>query len=170
MTWDPFKDPIDYFKLSGRKSPGLATVAGIAPPQKWDERNGYGLSGATIVFTGLGLAKFSCEIELTTSEEWADWVAFRALLAPPKIGRRPRALDIWHPYLEDEGIKSVQVESRTMPKPTDTGSKLITIDFIQYRRPKLALVKPDGSQSTPNDPYEQVINDLTGQVQELLDA
>ena len=46
----------DYIVLAGQRSPGLAVVRGSDSPRKWDVRNGYGFSGATIVYTGLGLA------------------------------------------------------------------------------------------------------------------
>jgi hypothetical protein len=167
VAWNPVEQPVDYILLSGQKSPGLADVDGASSPRKWDERAGYGLSGSTIVFTGLGLAKFSVRLRFYTVEHWAAWDAWKELVAKPPVGRRPRALDIWHPHLEELGIKSVVVEDVLQPKQTADGEWTVEVKFIQFRLPKLTLAKPEASQAKPTDPYDQVIDGLVNQVQEL---
>jgi hypothetical protein len=167
VAWNPIDAPINYILLTGQKSPGIADVEGASSPRKWDERNGYGLSGSTVVFTGLGLAKFVVRLRFYTAEHWAAWAVWQPLVAKPPMGSRPRALDIWHPHLEELGIKSVVVEDVSQPKQTADGEWTVEIKFIQWRRPKLALAKPEGSQAKPTDPYDQLIERLTTQVQEL---
>jgi len=167
VAWDPITDPIDYVLIKGRKSPGLADVAGASNPENWDERRGYGFSGATIIYTGAGLANFSVTLRLYTEQDWADWNAWKELVAKPPTTRIPKALDIWHPLLEDLGIKSVVVKERHQPEQTDDGVWSVKIDFKQSRRRKFTLVKPEGSEATSDDPVDKLIENLSAQVQEL---
>lgn len=168
MSWNPIQAPVDYILLSGQKSPGLATLEGASTPRKWDERAGYGLSGSVVVFTGLGLAKFTVKLRFYTPEDWLAWDQWKPLVAKPPQGRRPRALDIWHPHLEELGVKSVVVEDVTQPEQTGDGEWTVTIKFIQWRKPKIQLVKPEGAQAKPNDPYDNMIEKLTGDLQKEL--
>ena len=166
--WSPQTAPIDYVLFQGQKTPGLADVEGAGSPRKWDERGGYALSGATVVFTGLGLAEFKVKIRLYSTKDWADWYAFKPLVDKPPIGRRPRALDVWHPFLEGHGIKSCVVLDVSQPERTDdTGEWTITIECKEFRRPKIQYSKPEASQATPGDPVDQYIEQLTGQVNAL---
>jgi hypothetical protein len=165
MAWNPIDNPVDYIKLAGQKSPGLADVDGASSPRKWDEAAGYGLSGATIRFTGDGLAKFAVRLRFYTVEHWAAWDAWKPLVFNRPKGKSPRALDIWHPHLEELGIKSVVVEDVSQPKQTADGEWTVEIKFIQFRMPKLTLAKPEASRAKPTDPYEVVIEQLAGQVQ-----
>lgn len=167
MTWNPFTSPIDYFKLAGSKSPGIATVAGIAPPQKWEERNGYGCSGATLRYLGAGLAKFDVELEFHTGEEYAEYLRFLPLIRAARPGERAKAMDIWHPYLENEGIDAVIVTDRTLPKQVRDGVWMVKIEFQQYRVQKQSLSKIEGVKAKPLEPVDQFMVDLVGQVQEL---
>lgn len=167
MVWDPLTQPIDYILLAGKKSPGLATVTLADSPRRWDERNGYGLSGATVVYRGAGLSHFSVTLRLFTVQDWADWRAWKSLTDKPPLGKRPRSLDIWHPLLEDLEIKSAVVENVLQPDQTGDGEWTIEIKFIQFRQPKFALAKPEGSTATPVDPVEQEIGQLTSQFQTL---
>lgn len=161
MGWNPLDDPIDYFLLADQKSPGLATVAGAGSPRGWDIRKGYGFSGAVTWFTGLGLAKFSAKIELYTTDDWAGWDSFKPLVKKPPLGVRPKALDIWHPFLEDLEIKSVVVEDLLQPLETAPGVWTIEIKFLQHRGLKFSLAKPEGSQDRVTDPVDQRIQEKT---------
>jgi hypothetical protein len=168
MAWDPLTQPVDYIKLAGQKSPGLADVYGGDSPRKWDERGGYGLSGSTLIFRGVGLAKFSVDLKLYTPEDWAAWHAWKPLVAKPPLGTRARAQDIWHPLLEQIEVSAAVVESVGQPKQTGDGEWTITVKFIEYRKPKVSLAKPDGAKATPADPIEtQVIQPLLNQFNAL---
>lgn len=157
MTWNPLDEPCDYILLSKTKSPGLADVTGAGSPRKWDEMGGYGLSGATLKFTGVGLAKFTVTLRLYTAQDWEDWMAWRPLVAKPPLGQLPKAQDILHPFLMLLGIRAVVVEDEPQPEQTEDGVWSIPIKFIQYRKPKFQLVKPDGSDATTTDPHETAI-------------
>ncbi len=167
MTWDPLAQPVDYILLAGEKSPGLADVRMADSPRRWDERNGYGLSGATVVYRGAGLSHFSVFLRLYSQTDWANWHDWKRLVDKPPVGKRPRAQDIWHPLLEDLEIKSVVVEDVLQADQTDDGEWTIEIKFIQFRRPVFALAKPEASTATPADPVEAQIGELTKQVQQL---
>lgn len=168
MAWNPLDQPVDYIKLSGQRSPGLAEVSGGSSPLKWDERGGWGLSGSTLVFRGVGLAKFTVRVKLYTADDWAAWDAWRPLVSKPPLGSRARAHDIWHPLLEQLEVKAAVVEEVSQPEQTNDGEWTITIKFIEFRKPKVALAKPDSAKATPADPIEtQIIQPLVNQFNAL---
>jgi hypothetical protein len=167
VTWDPITQPIDYILLSGRRSPGLCELSGLGAPRRYDERNGYGLSGATVIFRGVGLSKFSAKIRLYDFNDWQLWDLWKPLIQKPPVGTRPRALSIWHPLCEDNDIDKVVVEDVLGPDQTDDGEFTFEIKFIQFRSPVFKLAKPDGAAATPTDPDEVLIGQLTDQYQNL---
>lgn len=167
MTWNPLDQPVDHILLSGKRSPGIADVRGATSPRRYDERRGYGLSGATVVFRGIGLTRFTVELRLSTVQHWADWEAWKPLVDRPPLGTRPKALDVWHPYLEGLDVKSCVVEDVSQPTQVEDGVWAVEIKFIQFRRPVLSLSKPEGSKAAPVDPVDQRIEALTKQFQEL---
>jgi len=167
-NWNPLSQPVDHIILAGRKSPGLAEVTGGASPRKWDERGGYGLSGSTLVFKGIGLAKFTVKLKLYTEDDWAAWHTWKPLVDKPPLGSKAKAMDITHPLTEQLGVAAVVVEEVSQPEQTDSGEWTITIKFIEYRKPKVALAKPDGAKATPADPIETgIIEPLTNQYNAL---
>lgn len=157
MSWNPIEQPIDKVVMAGKLTPGIAEIVGANSPRSWDERGGYGLSGALSVFTGIKLAHFSIRLSLYTIEDWNDWHAFKAIVAKPPYGKRPRAIDISHPILDDVGIRAVGVEDVLGAEQSDAGVWTIEIKCIEFRKPKVALAKPEGATATPVDPVEQKI-------------
>lgn len=182
MSFEPLTAPQDYFVLAGQRSPGVCDFVGADSPRRWDERRGYGLSGATVVFRGIGLSEFKARLRLYNSQDWSNWHAFRGLLQrpptptpsatsvqrPPRVV--PRALDIQHPLLEDLGIRSVVVVNVLQPEQTGNGEWTIEIVFKEFRRPVVALSRPDASQERVTDPVDVVMEQLSGQFQELAGA
>jgi hypothetical protein len=168
MVWNPLEKPVDHIVLGGWKSPGLAEVTGGASPLKWDERGGYGLSGSTLIFRGVGLVKFTVKLRLYTPEDWAGWQAWRPLVSKPPLGSKAKAMDFIHPLTEALGVSAVVVEEVSQPEQTDNGEWTITIKFIEHRKPTPALAKPEGSRATPVDPIEMhVIQPLLNQYSAL---
>lgn len=167
MTWDPITVPIDYALLGGRKTPGLAELVGASALLRWDERKGYGLSGATLVFRGAGLAKFTLRLRLSSARDWADWHAWKSVVAAPPLGKRARALDIVHPLLADLDITAVVVSEVLQPEQVEDGVWKIDIKLLQWRKPKVSLAKPESAQATPVDPVDRIIEQLSSQYQEL---
>jgi hypothetical protein len=181
MAWNPLTHPINYVLLAGKRSPGIAVVGATKPataPSKWDERQGYGLSGAWLFYTGDGLAHFNVQLKLYTTQDWDDWHVWKKLvmkrpltpgsasdvgkvaikIAGGAIFPRPKALDIWHPLLDELGIRSVVVEDRIQPQLTDeTGEWTVEILFAQFRQPKPAFAKPEASKAQEVDPLDAKI-------------
>lgn len=169
MTWNPIAEPVDFVILAGQRTPGIAEVQGFRSPRNWDERRGYGLSGATLRFRGVGLASGKLIIRLTTEQDWADWEAFAPVVKRPPVGERAHALDISHPILEQLDIRAVVVTDVAQPEQDDKGVWTITIELKEYRRPVIQLSTPDGAATTPEPQTEgqRMIAALTAQVQEL---
>lgn len=168
-------DAYDHILLGGIESV-LCEVAGASSPRKWDEQKGYGSSGATIVYTGDGLANFAVKFMFYRTEDFVAWDAFSLQLAKSPSGAKPTALDIYHPTLEQLGIVSVVVEDVGQLTQVADGMWVIEVKFKQYRAPTPAKGKPGGSKSNGNT-YSagnaganaaQLIKDLEKQMQGLL--
>lgn len=157
MTFAPLTTPIDYIELAGQRSPGIAEIQGADSNRELQERKGYGLGGAFVVYKGIKLVHFKVSVKLVTASEWEEWHEWRALVKRAPTGRRPQALDIWHPILEDAGITSVLVESEGQPTQTADGEWTVVIGFCEYRRPVRALITADGSSTEPLTPGELAI-------------
>jgi hypothetical protein len=168
MTWNPLDEPYDKIWLAQVWSPGIADIAGASSPRKWEEREPHGSSGATVVFKGIGLAHFSVKLRLYTALDWDEWERFKPLVDKPPDDKDPRAIDIWHPILVDQGIFSAVVEDVGPPEQTDDGEWTIEIKFSEYREPKPALAKLKGAKATPVDPLQEEIAALTKEQADLL--
>lgn len=169
MAWDPLTSPVDYFTLAGLRSPGFAELTGATSPRKWEERGGYGLSGATVVFRGVGLCYFAFRIKLYTELDWEDWIGWKALVDRPPYGTRPKAHDIWHPFLDHLGVSAAVVEEVSQPEQGESGEWVVSIKFIEFRRPVAALAKPVAAKATPTDPVEAtIIAPLMGEFNRLM--
>lgn len=157
--FNPITGRADSVYFLGLATPGLAVVEGSSgSPRKWQERGGYGLTGATIVFTGLGLAPFDVIVSLYTKDDWDLWHAFLPILAPPKPGTLARAVAVYHPFLKMHGIAQCVVKDISFPKVDDMGVTQIVIYCQAFRRAKLTLAKPEGAKATPTDPVDVQID------------
>jgi hypothetical protein len=146
----------DFIVLAGAPSPGLAAVKKPDSPRKWDIRDGYGLSGAVVVFMGQGLsAKFDVDILAWETQHFIEWEVFaRATLVNPPIGARPISMSIQHPLLNAAPLSILQVVVTNVTQweqDSDGGGLFMrTISFLQYRKPRPALVKPlEGPPGSP---------------------
>jgi hypothetical protein len=167
----------DYVTIANVPSPGRATILGAGLKRTWEIRKGYGLSGATVVFTGADLAKFDIEIALWDAEHWIQWDLFaKAILAKPPTALAPVALGIQHPLLNLEPLKitSIVVEEVTQFEEDDSGLWICKIKCIEYRAPMLALAKPKAAipsakvpKPTAQDAAEVEIQRLLGQFNAL---
>jgi hypothetical protein len=155
MTWNPIDEPRDWVKLGGLRTPGLCEITGAGSPRRWDERESYGYSGATVVFHGLKLAHFALRLRFFTSQDWEDWYAFKPSIDKPPLGAKQGPLDIEHPLLAQVGITSAVVEDVMSPTQTADGEWTVELRMIEYRTLKFALAKPDASAATPVDPALQ---------------
>lgn len=176
MTFNPISEPVDKILLANRESPGLAVISNVDSPRMWDERKGYALSGARVVFRGQGLSRPIVTLRLFTDDDFAAWHDWRPILdLPPReqlapdagfaqrsVFRRGRlALDIWHPILEDLGVAKVVVENVTQPRQVADGEWNVVINFIEFRRPVRRLITAEASQERPTDPADITIENLS---------
>lgn len=126
------------------QSPGVATVKGLNNPRNWTVQQGYGYTGASVVFAGTGLSKFTVDIDLWLPEHFILWNLFAQILAPPKPGPLGFALGIKHPIINGppHGITEVVVEDVSQPVQSDLGKWTYTISFLQYRKPIPTIARP----------------------------
>lgn len=168
---NPIRNPeaYDVVMIAGQPTPGLAQIVGAGSPRTWDKRKGMGLSGAWLFYMGDDLAEFSIVLQIWTEEQWAAWEKFQPLLQKPPIGTRPKALEVYHPYLAPLGIKAIVVRDVMAPEQKDDGLWEIEIKVTQFRAPKPAIGKPDAAKAkeAPKDDVDKVIENLTKQVQDL---
>lgn len=145
----------DFIVLAGAPSPGLAVVKSPGSPRKWDVRDGYGITGAVCVFMGEGLATFDVDIFCWKDEHFVAWPIFaRLTLVNPPLGARPTSMSIQHPILQDPPLSISQVVVTNVggweQDPDGGGLWSRTISFLQYRKPRPALVKPfEGPPGSP---------------------
>ena len=170
MTFRPLTEPVDYVVVAGEKTPGIAEITGAAVPFKYDERKGYGLSGAYSVFRGRQLAKPTLTIRLYSDDDWDGWEAFLPTVRTPPNARRPRALEIQHPILEDQGITAVTVTELGQPEQTGDGEWTIVIKLLEYRRPRRALATPDGTEDGAGTSTIDRLNAQNAALQAQLDS
>lgn len=154
MSFAPLDTPVDYILLAGERSPGLADVTGADSVRELQERRGYGLGGATVVYRGIKLISPKVTLRLFLPEHWEAWHEWKRLVERAPTGTRARAMDIWHPILEDQGVTSVLVESVGQPVQTNDSEWSITIGFKEYRPPVRALSTPGGSDTQQLTPEE----------------
>lgn len=147
MSLNPFGPRFPYadtIQIGFDTSPGKATVIHASRPSGWDERKGYGLSGATLWPKGDPLGKFSILFELWDEDDMAAWSTFYGKYFAPEAklitpgSLRPAALTILHPVLAQLGLQECVVEGRGPMLKSEDGLWSQTIDFIQYRKPKPA--------------------------------
>lgn len=167
MTFSPLTTPIDYVLLAGERSPGVADVTGADSVRELQERRGYGLGGAFVVYKGIKLIKPKITLKLFTPEHWEAWHEWKRIVERPPTGRRARAVDIWHPILEDQGVTSVLIESVSQPTQTADGEWSIVIACTEYRRPVRALATPSGSDTETLTPEELALTAAEAQGREL---
>ncbi len=175
---NPIKDPksCDTIKLGGKVSPGLAEVTGGHAPRKIDVRKGYGLTGASTVFTGIDIDGFQVRLSFVTQAEIDDYdTNFVPLLAAPPSGTNPKALDFYHPLVSDPpiGVRSVLVQDVSqLTRVGDDGLWIVDIKLMPFVKTKPALAKPTASTGAPaaakpQDAADKIIADLTAQVKGL---
>lgn len=165
MAWNPYTSPIDYVVIQGNRTPGITQLVGASGPLKWDEQVGYGYSGSFLIFRGSRLGRFATRSYLYTEQDWDDYHDFLPTVRPP-TQRYPKALEIWHPFLEDLKIKSAVPEEVKQPEEQDPGVYMWEVKWVQHRRPKLTLVKPEDSKDAHSqDPVDQAIESLTAAAQ-----
>lgn len=170
MGFSPFRTPIDFVILNGIRTPGTATVKKADAPRHWDKRGGYGMAGSFPVGGWRELTEFDVEIRLTTNADWDYWWSkIDPIIARDPPGKRPKAINVWHPWLASKKVQSAVMQNELQPTLEDvSGIWLITLQMLEWRRPKIVLAKPDAAApTTPQDPIDAQILANTKQIQAL---
>lgn len=160
-NWNPIAEPQDFVDFAGIRSPGLADVIGSSSPRSWDERDSYAVAGAFLVYHGKKLSHFSIKLRLYTVADWEGWWTLYPLLSKlPRRGVAAKAIDVSHPLLAANNIRSAVVEELMQPEQTNDGEWTIEIKMIEFRAPVIAAAKADGAQATPADPEDAQLAEL----------
>jgi hypothetical protein len=103
---NPIESPVDFVVIAGKRTPGLATITGLGTPRKWEEVQGYGLTGATLRYLGNSLSSFTISLRLYSEQEQTgdgEWTiaikckqfrAVRRTLAKPEAAQQ-QPVDAW---------------------------------------------------------------------------
>jgi len=139
-------DLFDSVELAGVKSPGVVKLSGHDDKTSWDVKAGSGQAGASLTRKGTPPVEFTATFYLATSEEQDAWAYFRDVIKSSVAGTT-KALDIYHPDLEANGIKSVVKGTIGGVVHDGKGGQTIAVKFQVYAPPVKAAGSPSGSAS-----------------------
>jgi len=142
----------DCVTLAGVSSPGFAELDRFNAPLSYDERQGYGLSGAWLFFKGEQLSKGTLKIKVYPGGKGFEnyptifdfiespiWKAFHDVYRKPPTGTRPRAMLLIHPLTAELGIGPVVTLDESIWRQTGDGEWSKEISLCSYRKPKKRL-------------------------------
>ena len=149
------------------------TINGVQPPGKWSlvrcDRNfgwqiqqpGY-MSGGSVVPIGDPLCEPEFMVEIWDPVDYAQFRTFRSVyLSKPALSAAGAptaiALGVDHPELKDLGIAGFVVKSITPMAPDGFGVWSGRVTFLQYRKPRIALSRPNAvapDQAPPKPVYQ----------------
>ncbi len=140
--------------LAGVRSPGKVTLSGHDRVVNWDIKDGSGQSGATMTRKGEKPIEFTATFYLVQDvaqgiDDFAAWPAFLDLINSTVSGKTPKALDIYHPDLASNDIKSVVKSTVGGTAHDGKGGQTIAVKLMEYRPPKPAGGSPSGSATKP---------------------
>lgn len=164
MSPNPITDEelYDVVTLGSATSPGKVTLSGHDRKVGWDIKKGTAQSGASMTRTSEDPIEFTASFYLSTIEDFEAWPAFLAVINSTVASATPKALDIYHPDLAENDIKSV-VKGTVMGTVHDgKGGQTRPVKFLEYRPPKSKGGSPDGSRPRPigPDPNQAALDEL----------
>lgn len=128
---------------------GYVKIVGAGTPRVLDIRAGHGQTGATVLYKGETLSKFTIEFYLVETSDWDEWFDFRPVLAKPPVGAAAKSLPVYHPYLTTLGIDAILVEDEGQPEEVDdTGLHKVAVKVVQWKKPTPTLGLPTGASQT----------------------
>jgi hypothetical protein len=164
MSFDPISSPVDYVIVNGDRSPGIATITGFADRRNYDERMGWGFTGATNIYKGAPLQRGKLVLQLLTPDDFSAYARWRRSHlqrpSPPTQAQldrgvarpRPIILDIVHPILDAMDIHRVLVEEVGQPEQDDNGGWTVEIALKEHHPPHRSAQRP----TAPRAAQEQI--------------
>lgn len=142
----------ESIELAGVRSPGQVTLSGHDRTIGWDIKKGPGQKGASTNRTSEDPVEFTASFYLVKDEDlgvddFAAWESFLELAKSTIAGATPKALDIYHPDLARNEIKSVVLKKVLGVVHDDTGGETHGLAFLEYLPPKKKGGAPMGSKS-----------------------
>ncbi len=161
------EDVYNVIELGGVESPGQATLSGHDREIDWDIKIGPGTTGGTTTLKAQKLVAFTVSIYMADAEDWNDWPAFQEVLESSVKGKG-KGLDVYHPDLARNDIKSVVLQSIGGVVHDKKGGQTIAVKLLEYRPPKPAKVTPLGSlkKDDPDAAAKAQLAALTKQYQD----
>ena len=159
----------DRLTLAGVKSPGIVTLAGHDRKINWDVKEGNAQSGGTTTLKGIPPIAFTATFSLVIDpsqglDENAEWDEFQKVIDATVAGPTPKAVDIYHPDLARNGIKSVCKATVGGMKHDGKGGQSVVVTFQEYKPPKKKGGSPSGSAAkkpgTGADPNAAALAEL----------
>jgi hypothetical protein len=152
--------------LAGATSPGKVTLSGHDRRTEWDVKSGPSLNGATTTLKAIPPVEFTATFYLVKDvaegiDDYTAWDTFKKVIEATVAGSTPKAVDIYHPDLVENGIKSV-VKATIGGRVYDgKGGCTIAVKFQEYRPPRKTGGTLSGSKSAKKDPNQDVKDELT---------
>jgi len=167
------EDLYNVIVLGGVSSPGKVTLSGHDRVTNWDVKTSPYLNGATTTLKGTPPIEFSASFYLVKdvaqgTDDFADWDTFVQIINTTVAGNKPKALDIYHPDLAANDIKSVVKASIGGMVYDGKGGGTVLVKFQEYRPPRIQGGTPKGSGKggpDPNQDLKNELNQLTNQYQ-----
>ncbi|HXG69986.1 MAG TPA: hypothetical protein VNJ04_05155 [Gemmatimonadaceae bacterium] len=140
-------------ELGGECSPGqVKSITGHERKINWDVKEGAGQSGASSTLKSIPLRTITVTFFLANEEQIGQWPAFRELCYSTIKSAKPKALDIFHPDLDVNDVRSVTLASMGGVVHDGMGGQTIAVQFQEYAPPKPKGGSATGSKSKKVDP------------------
>ncbi|MFT3773015.1 MAG: hypothetical protein QM820_47130 [Minicystis sp.] len=158
---DPIRNPTayDFFTIDGVKSPGVSRIkSGGDRAENWQNQQAPGFAGAFTVFRYEEISKLTYEIDLFSTEQFAEWETFVAMLNEGKDRRPPRVYTLVDLRVAHNKITSVAYASvSALQQPTPGEAKwTFEVTFTEYRKRK----PTGGPVQPPRNSIETKIDEL----------
>lgn len=164
MAPNPIENPdlFEGLEIAGQVSPGKVELSGHDRKANWDVKVGKGIDGGSTTLNGVPAIEFTATFTLSTLEEFEAWPAW-AKLVRNTISATPKGVDIYHPDLAENDIKSVCQGKFGGRTHDGKGGQKYVITFQEYRAPKKTSGSGtiSGSAKTPKaDPNAAALAQL----------
>lgn len=146
----------DRLIVGSMVAPGVVRLSGDGLKIGWDIQNATGTTGAVTKRINEPLKEFDAEFELSDEvgpdgkTDFDQWDAFQALLRASVVkGKKPYALNVYHPDLARVEITAVTLGSIGLVALDGKGAGRIKVHFLEFSPPKPN--KPIASTKTAGD-------------------